>query len=184
MAPAALAAVGVVLLLYTLSAFRALPRLLNESRQCRMSFMKPVFISHTDELKKVASHDAPPLHRFKLYQYRESGLPIHSGTFGKNGAAVPVLFVPGNAGSYGQVRSLASSAATQYWENDEPFPEFQHSRGPIEWWTLELNEGFSAFSGRILEDQAWYINEAVRYLRSLYAVPGCLLYTSPSPRDS
>ena len=176
MAPAALAAVGVVLLLYTLSAFRALPRLLNESRQCRMSFMKPVFISHTDELKKVASHDAPPLHRFKLYQYRESGLPIHSGTFGKNGAAVPVLFVPGNAGAYGQVRSLASSAATQYWENDEPFPEFQHSRGPIEWWTLELNEGFSAFSGRILEDQAWYINEAVRYLRSLYAVPGDTRY--------
>ncbi|WFD34035.1 GPI inositol deacylase [Malassezia cuniculi] len=117
--------------------------------------------------------DAPPLRRYNLYQYREHSFPILSGVFGQNkSTAVPVLFIPGNAGSYGQIRSIASSTARQYYSMDSPRPEFSQARGPVEWWTIDFGEDFSAFSGRVLEDQAWYVNEAIRYLRSIYNVPG------------
>jgi hypothetical protein len=33
-------------------------------------------------------------------------------------AAQPILFIPGNAGSFKQVRSMASSAAHQFWQGE------------------------------------------------------------------
>lgn len=45
-----------------------------------------------------------------------SGLhDIHSGAHTKKPTGHPVIFIPGNAGSYKQVRSIASSAARQYY---------------------------------------------------------------------
>lgn len=180
LAPAALAACGVVLLLYAFVAFRALPQMLDIHRECRMSYMFPRYFDHTDEVKKYASSSQPALRRYKLYNYREGNFIAPGRTAEIRRSAVPALFIPGNAGSYGQVRSLASSTLQQYWDPDEhyPWPEFVRSRGPVEWWTIDFNEDFSALSGRILEDQAWYVNEVIRYLRTIYVVPGNNMYMS------
>ncbi|KAF9157031.1 GPI inositol deacylase [Linnemannia schmuckeri] len=83
---------------------------------------------------------------------------------------VPALFIPGNAGSAKQVRSMAKEAARYYYET---LPREQGSRAagskPIDFFTVDLNEEFSAFHGQLLQDQAHYANEVIAYILSLYA---------------
>ncbi|KAF9908894.1 GPI inositol deacylase [Linnemannia zychae] len=83
---------------------------------------------------------------------------------------IPALFIPGNAGSAKQVRSMAKEAARYYYQT---LPREQGIRPegskPIDFFTLDLNEEFSAFHGQLLQDQAHYVNEVIAYLLSLYA---------------
>ncbi|KAF9295030.1 GPI inositol deacylase [Linnemannia elongata] len=83
---------------------------------------------------------------------------------------VPALFIPGNAGSAKQVRSMAKEAARYYYET-LPREEGGHAAGskPIDFFTVNLNEEFSAFHGQLLQDQAHYANEVIAYILSLYA---------------
>lgn len=85
---------------------------------------------------------------------------------------IPVLFIPGNAGSYKQVRPIAAEAASYYYEN------LQHDANLInagvrnlDFFTVDFNEDITAFHGQTLLDQAEYLNEAVRYILSLYFDP-------------
>lgn len=85
---------------------------------------------------------------------------------------IPVLFIPGNAGSYKQVRPIAAEAANYFHHN------LQHDgvaleagvRG-LDFFTVDFNEDITAFHGQTLLDQAEYLNEAVRYILSLYSDP-------------
>lgn len=72
--------------------------------------------------------------KYGLYLYREHGVE-HS----QDPTGTPALFVPGNAGSYGQVRSVASSTARQFYRDTTGLPnaEWANNRGPIDWWTGE-----------------------------------------------
>lgn len=86
---------------------------------------------------------------------------------------VPVLFIPGNAGSYKQVRALGSEAAHHYHN------VLRHDTGaskagkrPLDFFTVDFNEDFSAFHGQTLLDQAEYLNDAITYILSLYHTPG------------
>ncbi|KAG0220272.1 GPI inositol deacylase [Mortierella sp. NVP41] len=85
---------------------------------------------------------------------------------------VPALFIPGNAGSAKQVRSMAKEASRYYYET---LPREQQGirrpsgSKPIDFFTVDFNEEFSAFHGQLLEDQAHYVNEAIAYILSLYA---------------
>ncbi|KAF9122334.1 GPI inositol deacylase [Mortierella sp. GBA39] len=83
---------------------------------------------------------------------------------------VPALFIPGNAGSAKQVRSMAKEAARYYYET-LPREQGGHAAGskPIDFFTVDLNEEFSAFHGQLLLDQAQYANEVIAYILSLYA---------------
>ena len=102
-------------------------------------------------------------------------------------SGIPVLFVPGNAGSFRQVRSLAASAARQFFHNpgvpDEALLRmggrsldfFSGQLLPNETKSelmfipaVDFNEDFSAFHGTTLLEQAEYLNDAVRYILSLY----------------
>lgn len=83
-----------------------------------------------------------------------------------------MLFIPGNAGSYKQVRSLAAEAATHFHD------VVQHDQDAIrtgtrslDFFTLDFNEDLAAFHGQTLIDQAEYVNEAVAYILSLYHDP-------------
>lgn len=82
---------------------------------------------------------------------------------------VPVLFIPGNAGSYKQVRPIAAEAA-QYFKDaaakDESLLE-AGQRG-LDFFTVDFNEDITAFHGQTMLDQAEYLNEAVSYILSLY----------------
>jgi glycosylphosphatidylinositol deacylase len=82
---------------------------------------------------------------------------------------VPVIFIPGNAGSYRQVRSIAAEAA-YYFHN-----VVQHDQAAIEggarsldFFTVDFNEDITAFHGQTLLDQAEYLNDAIAYILSLY----------------
>ncbi|BFZ59415.1 GPI inositol deacylase [Saitoella coloradoensis] len=102
--------------------------------------------------------------KYSLYLYREQGVDIDLKPNG-----VPVLFIPGNAGSYKQVRPIAAEAANQYaealklnsWIADD-------GKRNLDFFTVNFNEEFSAFHGQTLLDQAEYLNEAVSFILSLY----------------
>ncbi len=86
---------------------------------------------------------------------------------------IPVLFIPGNAGSYKQVRPIAAEAANYFHDvlqhNEEAINA--GARG-LDFFTVDFNEDFTAFHGQTLLDQAEYLNEAIRYILSLYLDPG------------
>ncbi|RYP37245.1 hypothetical protein DL767_003064 [Monosporascus sp. MG133] len=105
--------------------------------------------------------------KYSLYLYREDGISYDGKISG-----IPVLFIPGNAGSYKQVRPIASEAAN-YFHN-----VLQHDTAAtdagiknLDFFTVDFNEDFTAFDGQTMLDQAEYVNEAIRYILSLYLDP-------------
>lgn len=104
-----------------------------------------------------------------------------------------ILFIPGNAGSFKQVRSIASSAAHQFYEraaqhgsedvvNSADWKEldfFASKFVAIVGWPFsstdthlylaaDFNEEFSAFHSATLEDQSLYVSCAIQYILDLY----------------
>ncbi|KAI0549090.1 GPI inositol-deacylase [Xylaria curta] len=134
-----------------------------DPKGCRMSWMSPSFVHFSDfdtEHTRFAS-------KYSLYLYREQGIE-----HGPKVRGIPVLFIPGNAGSYKQARSIASESARY-------FHEALNSNGAtaksavkaLDFFTVDFNEDFTAFHGQTMLDQAEYINEAIRYILSLYLDP-------------
>ncbi|EST04621.1 GPI inositol-deacylase PGAP1-like protein [Kalmanozyma brasiliensis GHG001] len=180
--PWCILAIAVTLANYSLVSFVQLPKQLGISQQCRMSRMRPAYIDHTANLEPFSPSGL--WRKYRLYLYRERDFePMDLPT------GSPALFVPGNSGSYGQVRSVASSAARQFYKengsgarrdewNDAP-PGVAHT----DWYTVDFNEDFSAFSGSTLIEQATFINEVVAYLTNRYASPPNLSY-APGERNT
>lgn len=75
-----------------------------------------------------------------------------------NGA--PVLFIPGNSGSYKQSRSLASVALRKGIDNDW----FQH----LDYFAVDLNAEYSALFGGVLDQQTLFIEHCIRAILKLY----------------
>jgi GPI inositol-deacylase len=94
----------------------------------------------------------------------EFNAPQPSGT--------PVLFIPGNAGSSHQVRSIASSATRQYLSSPHVVsPEFasrSQTPKPLDIFAVEFNEDLSAFHGPTLLSERAYSFKAISYILSLY----------------
>ncbi|KAG0368927.1 GPI inositol deacylase [Gamsiella multidivaricata] len=95
----------------------------------------------------------------------------------------PVLFIPGNAGSAKQVRSIATETWNYYQQSakssrDGPGTDQIRVR-PIDFFSVDFNEEFSAFHGQLLLDQAQYVNEVIAFILSLYGDRG-----SSFPRPS
>lgn len=156
-----------------LVSFAYLPRMLNMRMECRMSRMYPSYVVHDDQLREFSRSSSPLMHKYSLREYREASLFVPTKVNDRLLHVMPILFIPGNAGSFAQVRSMASSAFYQYWTSnvDGPRPDMDDVPGPTAWFAVDFNEDFSAFHGKTLEDQAFYVNEVVRYLRELYPAP-------------
>ncbi|KAF1995315.1 PGAP1-domain-containing protein [Amniculicola lignicola CBS 123094] len=130
---------------------------------CEMSYMRPAFAKFSDfdtEHTRFAS-------KYSLYLYREGGIDEDIRVKG-----VPVLFIPGNAGSYKQVRPLAAEAAYHYHN------VLRHDMGasragkrPLDFFSVDFNEDITAFHGQTLLDQAEYLNDAISFILSLYHTP-------------
>lgn len=87
-----------------------------------------------------------------------------------NGA--PVLFLPGNAGSYRQVRSLAAEASRHFHDVVRHDQErIKAGTRSLDFFMIDFNEDMAAFHGQTLLDQAEYVNEAIAYILSLYHDP-------------
>ncbi len=85
---------------------------------------------------------------------------------------MPVLFIPGNAGSYKQARCLASEAAQYYASSIQQDPvALKEGTTSLDFFAVDFNEDFTAFHGQTLLDQADYLNDAVAYILSLYHDP-------------
>lgn len=134
-----------------------------DPKGCRMSYMRPSFV-------KLSDFDTEHTHfasKYSMYLYREGGIDDDERVKG-----VPVLFIPGNAGSYKQVRPIAAEGASYFHE------VLRHDLGAIsagvrnlDFFTVDFNEDITAFHGRTLLDQAEYLNEAIAYILSLYHDP-------------
>ncbi|KAH6607888.1 hypothetical protein Trco_004201 [Trichoderma cornu-damae] len=142
--------------------FRSLLTRQLEPKGCRMSYMRPSYI-HFSEFDTEHTRFAS---KYSLYLYREQGID------GGQLRGIPVLFIPGNAGSYKQVRPIAAEAANYFHDY------LQHDRSQLDsgvrsldFFTVDFNEDITAFHGQTLLDQAEYLNEAVRYILSLYSEP-------------
>ncbi|KAJ7126419.1 PGAP1-like protein-domain-containing protein [Mycena crocata] len=132
---------------------------------CRMSYMWPSYVFQS----KFDVSWTPLAKRYSLHLYRE--VDGHgNGWEPKVANGVPVLFIPGNAGSSEQVRSIASSATRQYY--DAPYSiasEFRsRSLKPLDFFTVEYNEDLSAFHGPTIDAQTEYASRAIAYILSLY----------------
>lgn len=85
---------------------------------------------------------------------------------------VPVLFIPGNAGSYKQVRPIAAEAATHFHDVVRHDPAAINAGArTLDFFTVDFNEDITAFHGQTMLDQAEYLNEAIAYILSLYHDP-------------
>lgn len=122
-----------LLTLLVARSYDALSSTLNIHQACRMSRMYPSYVLH---------HPPSPSglgNKYSLYLYREDNplAPDEPPTQRRR----PAVFLPGNAGSYGQIRSLASWARHDF--------EERRARGSggaeanvweTDWWTLDFNE--------------------------------------------
>ncbi|GAC99723.1 hypothetical protein PHSY_007326 [Pseudozyma hubeiensis SY62] len=170
-------AISMILVTYSVDSFMRLPQQLGISQQCRMSRMWPAYIDHTANLEPFSPSGL--WRKYRLYLYRErhfEPMDLPTGS--------PALFVPGNSGSYGQVRSVASSASRQFYkENGSGARRDEWKDAPpgvahTDWYTIDFNEDFSAFSGSTLIEQATFINEIVAYLSDRYAAAATRSYAA------
>ncbi|CEP07975.1 hypothetical protein [Parasitella parasitica] len=121
----------------------------HELQNCVMSYAYPSFTEIVDKPNSVFSS------KYKLYLYREGHLDNSDELYG-----VPALFIPGQAGSHKQIRSLASATTHLYYEGK--------SAHNIDYFTVDLNEELSAMCGQTLLDQAEYMNQVIERILSLY----------------
>ncbi|KAJ4354110.1 GPI inositol deacylase [Didymosphaeria variabile] len=143
-----------------------------DSKGCVMSYMRPAYLRMDDfdtEHTRFAN-------KYALYLYREGGIDEDSRVKG-----VPVLFIPGNAGSHKQVRSYASEAAYHYHNSIRHNTASSVGKGPLDFFAVDFNEDFTAFHGQTLLDQAEYLNDAISFVLSLYHTPSRFLRDSDLP---
>ncbi|CAL9733620.1 GPI inositol-deacylase [Monosporozyma servazzii] len=135
-----------------------------DSQQCRPIWMYPSYA----RIDGFDTRFTPLAHKYHLYLYREQGKdkePLNGNEIQLDG--VPVLFIPGNAGSFKQSRSIAAEAANIYFESKDILDNQVNTRN-LDFFTADFNEDFTAFHGQTMLDQAEYLNDAISYIISLY----------------
>ncbi|KAK9887902.1 hypothetical protein WA026_000205 [Henosepilachna vigintioctopunctata] len=123
----------------------------NEKEKCDMTYMFEV-----PRYVRISNNFEKHFPKYALYYYDE-GAP-HTSTPKFRG--MPVLFIPGNAGSYKQVRSLASVALRKAMSGRLPFH--------FDYFALDMNEELTGLSGIFLNDQLDYVNRSLHLILTLY----------------
>ncbi|GAB7359073.1 hypothetical protein MBLNU230_g5145t1 [Neophaeotheca triangularis] len=133
-----------------------------DPKGCAMSYMTPSFHRYDDfdtEHTRFAS-------KYSLYLYRERNVDQDVRVKG-----IPVLFIPGNAGSYRQVRPIAAEAAHYFQDVLRTNGAMEDGKRTLDFFSVDFNEDITAFHGQTLLDQAEYLNEAIAYILALYTNP-------------
>ncbi|KAK4795000.1 hypothetical protein SAY86_012994 [Trapa natans] len=144
---------------------------------CIMSYMHPNYVPIS-----TPENASPGKYGLYLYYEGQKKINFHEYLMKLNG--VPVLFIPGNAGSYKQVRSLAAEShrvyqggplERSYYQEASLTAEegginadlvgielpSQYSRR-LDWFTVDLGAEQSAMDGQILEDNVEYVVYAIQ----------------------
>lgn len=126
-----------------------------EENTCEMTYMfeYPQYVRITlhDELEKVFP-------RFGLYAYGEGFVTEKIRRMKFTG--IPVLFIPGNAGSSEQVRSLASVSLRKGLEDRTPFH--------FDYFAVHLGKDYSGLYGGVLMEETEYVSHCIERVLSLY----------------
>ncbi|KAF7408574.1 hypothetical protein HZH66_003111 [Vespula vulgaris] len=96
--------------------------------------------------------------RFGLYAYGEGFLTEKLRRMYFTG--IPVLFIPGNAGSHEQVRSIASVSLRKSQKDRTPFH--------FDFFTVSLGKDYSALYGGVLMEETIYVSHCINKILSLY----------------
>ncbi|KAH8420199.1 hypothetical protein KR009_007142 [Drosophila setifemur] len=125
-----------------------------EPNACRMTYMfgEPQFA-------RVRVQEGDDYPNYGLYYYYE-GMRQKLDPLKQRMTGAPVIFVPGNAGSYKQVRSLASVALRKAKDSDAGIH--------LDYYTLDYDEELSALYGGYLPRQQSYLKHCIRTILSIY----------------
>eukprot|EP00892_Ulva_mutabilis_P005156 jgi/Ulvmu1/3011/UM015_0051.1 len=132
-----------------LAAWHVLIAVQAPSNGCIMTYMRPQYSSTpiTDEKR-----------RYSLERYTEGTVRAGEQTFQQH--SIPVLYIPGAAGSKAQARSIASEAYRQFARGRSSM----HRHAPFTIYTVHLNEELSAYDAHLLAVQARFVARAIEWL--------------------
>uniref|UniRef100_A0A6G1S836 GPI inositol-deacylase n=1 Tax=Aceria tosichella TaxID=561515 RepID=A0A6G1S836_9ACAR len=142
--------------------------------QCQMTFMmeppkfKPITIynsmqeSLTTPSSNNNNNDKYNTHDYKLFMYREHGFPLENNLQYDLKDSMPILFVPGNAGSYQQVRSLASTCIRRQFQSVDAFKFI--------FYTIDFRAQLSGLDGGLIESQIQFVHLAVKKIISMHPI--------------
>lgn len=124
-----------------------------EEDKCEMTYMfeYPQYV-------KISNKADNEFKKYGLYAYSEGRLTEKARNMYFDG--IPVLFIPGNAGSHKQVRSLSSIALRKWLNSRTPFH--------FDYFTVDLNEEYSGLYGPLLFDQLQYVKASLLRILELY----------------
>lgn len=153
------------------------------SNGCDMTYMYPTYIP-------ISAPQNVSSGKYGLYLYHEGWKKIDFADHLKKLNGMPVLFIPGNGGSYKQVRSLGAESDRAYqggplertfYQEASLTPEeggldmdvaglqlpSQYSRR-LDWFAVDLEGEHSAMDGQILEEHTEYVVYAIHRILDLY----------------
>ena len=134
-----------------------------DPKGCDVPWTRPTYI----EFKDFDTEHTRFATKYHLYMIRDAGYDEDPKVKG-----VPVLFIPGNAGSFKQGRILAFEALEYFHNSVQQDPEaMKEGTTNMDLFAVDFNEDLSAFHGQTMLDQAEYLNDAVSYILSLYHDP-------------
>ncbi|XP_047310152.1 uncharacterized protein LOC124913780 [Impatiens glandulifera] len=170
--------VAILVILFIWIGLSALYGLLKPiSNGCVMTYMYPQYIP-------ISSSETISTSKYGLYLYHEGWKKIDFSEHVRKLRGVPVLFIPGNGGSYKQVRSLASESdrayqggpldSTFYLEaslDDMSSAGFSLPRqytSMLDWFAVDLEGEHSAMDGQILQEHTEYVVYAIHRILDQY----------------
>ncbi|XP_067843878.1 GPI inositol-deacylase isoform X2 [Heptranchias perlo] len=126
-----------------------------EENKCSMTYM----FEYPEYLKiKLPKKLSTKYPSYGLYLYGEGDSAEASKYLKATG--IPVLFLPGNAGSYRQVRSLGSVALRK--------AENIHNKFHFDFFSIDFNEELVALYGGSLEKQTKFVHACIKVILRLY----------------
>ncbi|PIN00040.1 Negative regulator of COPII vesicle formation [Handroanthus impetiginosus] len=151
------------------------------SNGCVMTYMYPTYIpiSTPENVSSV---------KYGLYLYHEGWRKIDFNDHLKKLNGVPVLFIPGNGGSYKQVRSLGAESDRAYqggpleWNFYQDSPSLGEGldidltdillpsqyTSMLDWFAVDLEGEHSAMDGQILQEHTEYVVYAIHRILDQY----------------
>ena len=134
-----------------------------DPKGCDIPWTRPTYI----EFKDFDTEHTRFATKYHLYMLRDGSYDEDTRVKG-----VPVLFIPGNAGSFKQGRILAFEALEQFHNGiQQDSQALKEGMTSLDLFAVDFNEDLSAFHGQTVLDQAEYLNDAVSYILSLYHDP-------------
>ncbi|CAI9111514.1 OLC1v1011757C1 [Oldenlandia corymbosa var. corymbosa] len=158
------------------------------SNGCVMTYMYPTYIPISIVNATSVTSSSSTSIKYGLFLYHEGWKRIDFNDHLKNLNGIPLLFIPGNGGSYKQVRSLAAESDRAYQggpfepnyyqqaihnlekeggaDVDVPLPS-EYSR-MLDWFAVDLEGEHSAMDARILEEHSNHVVYAIHRILDLY----------------